>query len=203
MKNLPLIAFVLLTLFSCDNVKSNKQKEKSVEPSQIETNTAVKSKQELKIKVDKAYIGMAISELKTLYHNAEFIEEPVYEYGIDGESKGLVVKQNDEKLFFVWTLQGEERVHGITILSDTIIIDDNVHVGMTLKSFIDKYPATTVHIDMIDERYEYLNVPELSYRPEFLTTDSTRVAEYDYEQPEPEFKSVRNRDARIERISVN
>ena len=193
-----------MTLFSCNNETTNKQEEKHEESkSQIETTTTNKPTQESEIQVDKAYIGMTITELKKAYESAEFIEEPVYEYGIDGESKGLVVKQNDEKLFFVWTLQGEEKVHGITILSDTIIIDDNVHVGMTLKSFIDKYPATAVHIDMIDERYEYLNVPELSYRPEILTTDSTRVAEYDYEQPEPEFKSVRNRDARIERISVN
>lgn len=193
-----------MTLISCENEKSNKQKEKSVEPKiQIEQNTTDKSKQELEIRVDKAYIGMAISELKSVYDNAEFIEEPVYEYGIDGESKGLVVKQNDERLFFLWTLQGEEKIHGITILSDSIIIDVNVHVGMTLKSFMDKYPETTVQIDMMDERFEYLNVPGLSYRPEFLTMDSTRVANYDYEQPEPEFKSVRIPEARIERISVN
>jgi hypothetical protein len=107
------------------------------------------------------------------------------------------------RLFFVWTLQGEEKIHGMTILSDSIIIDENVHVGMTLKSFMDKYSEATVQIDMVDERYEYLNVPRLSYRPEFLTTDSTRVANYDYEQPEPEFKSVRKPEARIERISVN
>ncbi len=110
---------------------------------------------------------MKISELKNAYKSAEFFEEPVYKYGIDGESKGLFVKQNNERLFFVWTMQGENKIHGIIILSESIIIDDNVHVGITLKAFIDKYPYALVHIDMIDEIYEYVTVPNLSYRPEF------------------------------------
>ena len=204
MKNPILIVFVLLTLISCVKEKSNKQKDKYVEPKiKVEKNTTDIPKEDLEIKVDKAYIGMSISELKSVYGSAEFIEEPVYEYGIDGDSKGLVVKQNDKRLFFVWTLQGEKKIHGMTILSDSIIIDRNVHVGMTLKSFMVKYPEATVQIDMIDERYEYLNVPRLSYRPEFLTMDSTRVASYDYEQPEPEFKNIKKPEARIERISVN
>ncbi len=193
-----------MTLFSCKNEKTNKQEEKIEESkSQLETTTTKKSKQESEIKVDKAHIGMTITELKKAYENAEFIEEPVYEYGIDGESKGLVVKQNNERLFFVWTMQGEDKIHGMTLLSDSIVIDDNVHVGMTLKSFMDKYPNATVHIDMIDERYEYLNVPSISYRPEFLTTDTTRVADYDYEQSEPEFKGITKPNALIDRISVN
>jgi hypothetical protein len=204
MKNPPIKAIVILTLFYCKNETSNKQEEKAVESkSQIETTTTNKSQKESEIQVDKAYIGMTITELKNAYKGAEFIEEPVYEYGIDGESKGLVVKQNDERLFFVWTMQGEDKIHGMTILSGSIIIDNNVQVGMTLKSFMDKYPSTKVHIDMIDERYEYLHVPSISYRPEFLTTDSTRVADYDYEQPEPEFKGIKNPNALIDRISVN
>ena len=193
-----------MTFFSCKNESTNKRKEKQEESkSQIETTTTNKSTQESDIQVDKAYIGMTITELKKAYESAEFIEEPVYEYGIDGESKGLVVKQNNERLFFVWTIQGEDKIHGITLLSDSIVIDDNVHVGMTLKSFMDKYPNVTVHIDMIDERYEYLHVPSISFRPEFLTTDTTRVADYDYEQPEPEFKRISKPNAIIDRISVN
>ena len=205
MKILPVFVIILLVIFSCSNNKEpDKQKEKQVESKvQLEPIASEKPKQEVKIQVDKAFIGMTISDLESVYKNAEFLKEPVYEYGIDGESTGLVVKQNNERLFFVWTMQGEDKIHGMTILSDSIIIDKNVHVGMTLESFMGKYPEATVHIDMIDERYEYINVPELSYQPEFLTTDSTRVAEYDYEQPEPEFKSVSNPNARIERISVN
>jgi hypothetical protein len=204
MKRIISIVIVILTLISCNN-----QKTKTGDGEQIKSDSIVskveqkQTQQEPEIKVDNAYIGMTIGDLKDTYKGSEFLEEPVYEYGIDGESKGLLVKKNNEKLFFVWTLQGENKIHGITILSDSIIIDDNVHVGMTLKSFVDKYPNATIQIDMIDNRYEFLNVPRLSYRPEFLTTDSTRVAEYDYEQPEPEFKTIVKPDSRIERISVN
>lgn len=203
MRNLPIVAIVILTLFSCKNEKTDRQKDKPEESnSQIETTTN-KSNQELEIRVDKVYIGMAISELKAVYDHAEFIEEPVYKYGIDGESKGLVVKQNNERLFFAWAMQGEGKICGITILSESIMIDSNVHVGMTLEAFMDKYPNARVRIDMIEGRYEYVYVPSIPYQPEFLTTDSTRIANYDYEQPEPEFKSVRKPEARIERISVN
>lgn len=200
MRNLLLIVIFILTLFSCKNETTKKQEESK---NQIETTKINKSKQESEIQIDKAYIGMTITELKKAYESSEFIEEPVYKYGVDGESKGLIVMQNNERLFFVWTMQGEDKIHGITLLSDSIIIDENVHVGMTLKSFINKYPSATVHIDMIDERYEYLNVPNISYQPEFLTTDSTRVADYDYEQPEPVFKGIKKSNALIDRISVN
>ena len=171
----------------------------------IETVAGEQSEQEQEpeMKVDKAYIGMTISELKEVYKSSEFIEEPVHEYGVDGESNGLVVEQDNERLFFVWTLQGEEIIHGMTILSDAIMIDNNVRVGMTLASFMDKYPDATVHIDMVDGRYEYLDVPGLSYRPEFLTTGSSRVADYDFGQPEPRYRNVKRPDAKIERISVN
>jgi len=204
MRNLLIIVIVILTLLSCKNEKTSTQDENlEISKIQLETSTTNKSKQVSEIKVDKVYIGMTIKELKKAYENAEFIEEPVYEYGIDGESKGLVVKQNNERLFFVWTMKGEDKIQGMTLLSNSIVIDDNVHVGMTLKSFMDKYPNATVHIDMIDERYEYLNIPGISYQPEFRTIDTTRVADYDYEQPEPKFKGITKPNAIIDRISVN
>ncbi len=204
MKSIISIIIVLLTLSSCDNQKSKTRKAKEINPDSDITKVEMNQiQQEPVIKVDKAFIGMTIDDLKIAYKGSEFLEEPVYKYGIDGESNGLVVKNNNQKLFFVWTLQNEKKIHGITIISDSIIIDNDVHVGMTLKSFVDKYPNATVQIDMIDNSYEYINVPKLVYRPEFLTTNETRIAEYNYEQPEPEFKSIIKPNARIQRISVN
>ena len=204
MKYLISIVIIILTIISCNSQKTkNQDKTQTNSENKVSLVAKEPSDQVPEIKVDKAYIGMKISDLKATYEDSEFIEEPVYEYGIDGESKGLVVKENNERLFFVWTLQGEDKIHGITILSSSIVIDDNVHVGMTLKSFMAKYQNATVQIDMINEQYEYLNVPRLSYRPEFITTNTTRVAEYDYTKPEPEFEKIIKPDAKIERISVN
>src|SRR5688500_7594942 len=39
----------------------------------------------------KARIGMPISQLKTEYPDCSFEEMPVHEYGIDGDSKGLLL----------------------------------------------------------------------------------------------------------------
>jgi hypothetical protein len=204
MKTLLSIILVTLILTSCDNQESKSQSEKQVNS---DTNalegTNRQPKKDHKLKVDKVYIGMTIKEMKDTYQDSEFIEEPVYEYGIDGESFGIVVKRKNERLFFVWTLQGQDNIHGITILSDSLTIDKNVHVGMSLNDFMEKYPNATVNIDMVDNRYEFLFVPELNYRVEFLTTDSNRVAEYDYEQPEPEFKEIKRPNATIDRISIN
>lgn len=204
MKVLQSIILVALILTSCDSQESKSQNEEQVNSDTItlkDTNRRPIAGQ--KLKVDQIYTGLTIKEMKDIYKDSEFIKEPVNEYGIDGDSFGLVVRRNNERLFFVWTLQGQDIIHGITILSDTLRIDKNVHVGMSLKKFMQKYPNSTMNIDMLDNRYEYLFVPELNYRVEFLTTDSNRVAEYDYEQPEPEFKEIKRPNATIDRISIN
>lgn len=156
-----------------------------------------------RISVDKLKIGMTIKEMKTLYENSKFIEEPVCEYGIDGESMGIVVVKNNNRLFFVWTLLGDDKIRGITILSPKIIIDENVHVGMKLSDFLKKYPNQKLMLDLVDERIEYCYIPKKKYRIEFLTTKSTRVSEFDYNEPEPKSIRILKKDARIDRISVN
>ena len=152
--------------------------------------------------VDKAYIGMTIQELKNKYQDAEFLEEHVYYYGVDGSGNGISVVDHGEKLFFVWTLEDDDKIHSITIISSRITIDDNVHVGMKLNDFHEKYPNGKMAIDMVDTSIEYMYVPGLDYRVEFLTTDSTRVAEYDYGMGEPEFIEVKHPESKINRISI-
>jgi|26BtaG_2_1085354.scaffolds.fasta_scaffold03051_7 hypothetical protein len=155
-----------------------------------------------KLYVDKIHIGMTIQEMKDVYTSANFIEEPVYKYGIDGESNGLVVEENGNRLFFVWTLENENEIRGITIISKDIKIDDNVSVGMTLAEFIKKYPEATLAIDLIDNKYEFSYVAKLKYRIEFLTTDSTRVAEYSFGEGEPEYIKIINLKKKVDRISL-
>lgn len=204
MKPLLSILLTLLILTSCNNKTSKTERDAQTGADTIATEREDKQPEHDPVnKVDGVYIGMTIQELKETYPNATFIEEPVYEYGIDGDSNGLVVEQGNERLFFVWTLLGKDEIHGITLLSESLKIDGDVHVGMTLTAFKDKYPNVSVNIDMLDDRYEYLYVPEHEYRVEFLTTDSTRVATYDYDQPEPEFEGIKRPDARVDRISFD
>jgi hypothetical protein len=154
------------------------------------------------LKVDKIHIGMTLHEMKSLYPGAEFIEEPLFKYGVDSENNGIKVAVNEESLFFIWTLEDNDTINGIEILSQNIVIDHDVHVGMTLEDFLRKYPDSKLAFDELSSDYEFIQVPGPDYRVEFLTTDSTRVANYNYSGTEPEFISVKRPAAKIDRISI-
>jgi hypothetical protein len=183
MKQILILSIIALLIASC-NSRSN---------SKIRSNQS--------IKVDKIYIGMTIQEMKGIYSNAEFIEEPLYLYGVDSEEPGITVVQNGEKMFFVWTMQNENTIHGISILSDKIQIDDGIHVGMTLEEFLKKHPGHELRMDELSQKdFEYIHIPELNYYVEFWTTDSTRVA--NYSKPDLNFISIKQPQAKIDRISL-
>ena len=191
-----LIPLFLIIFYNNTALKINKTDFDSISELQSKQYT------QTKLYVDKIHIGMTIQEMKDVYTSANFIEEPVYKYGIDGESNGLVVEENGNRLFFVWTLENENEIRGITIISKDIKIDNNVSVGMTLAEFIKKYPEATLAIDLIDNKYEFSYVAKLKYRIEFLTTDSTRVAEYSFGEGEPEYIKIINLKKKVDRISV-
>lgn len=203
MKNILSIILASTILTSCNN--NNEQKTGDRHLDIIDTLISEKPSKQVDIQTqfDQITVGMTIEEIKLIYKDSEFMEEPVYEYGIDGESTGLTIKKDNQKLFFVWTMEGDNRIRGITILSGSIKIDDNVHIGMTLRAFTQKYPNIKVNIDMMDHRYEFLYVPEKNYRIEFMTADSTRVARYDYKKAEPEYIEILRPYATIDRISIN
>lgn len=161
-----------------------------------------KSSNKKSIIVDKIHIGMTIQEMKNLYADFEFKEEPLFNYGIDSEENGITVINEGISLFFVWTMQGNDTITGIEILSDKIIIDNGVHIGMTFEDFIKKYPKSKIAIDELTMDYEYIHVPGLDYRVDFLTTDSTRVAEFNYSTTEPTFISIKRPKTKIGRISI-
>lgn len=152
--------------------------------------------------IDKAFIGMSIQQLKDVYKDAKFITEPVYEYGIDGESDGIVVAKDEDRLFFVWTMDGVDTINGITILSPKIVIDSNVHVGMPLNKFMERYPNQPLEIDVLDDRFETILVDSLRYSANFLSTDSTRVGVYNHDVPSGEFVEVKRPEAAIDRIAI-
>ncbi len=178
-----IIMIAILFVFACNNEHARSSKKES-------------------IIVDKIHIGMTIQEMKALYAEADFIEEPLFNYDIDSEEKGITVRNAGESLFFVWTLQGNDTITGIEIISDRIIIDRDVHVGMTLEDFLKKYPKSKLAVDELTLDYEYIHIPNLDYRVDFLTTDSTRAAEFDYSTPEPTFISIKRPQTLISRISI-
>jgi hypothetical protein len=153
------------------------------------------------VNVDRAYIGMTIADLKKEYSSAKFKKEPVWNYGVDGGGDGLLVITNDDPLFFVWSMQGEDKIAGITVVSPTISVEPGVHVGMMFKDFQKIKPEAKLAIDMISDM-EFSYVSNLNYRIEFLTEDANRVGKYNNYGAEPEFLSVAKPDTKVDRISV-
>lgn len=188
------IAFIL---FSC-NLEEDNESESSSQPD-VKKKVFADNGQ---LMIDKAFIGMSLQQLKDVYKKAEFVSEPVYEYGIDGESDGIVVENEGQRLFFVWTMDGVDTINGITILSPEILIDSNVHVGMSLKKFMERYPNQPLEIDVLDDRYESILIDSLRYSANFFTTDSTRVGVYNHDSPVDEFIEVQRPEATIDRIAI-
>ena len=215
MKNFLVLLFASFLIISCSDEKktitevNDNNQNKTDHQSQSEEQDTIQNQATGKvISIDKVQIGMTISEMKKLYPTAKFEAEPVYNYGVDGEGMGVLVKEKGKKLFFVWTLEGEEKINEVIILTPEIAIDNGIRVGMSLKEFLTKYPEQMypeqkLAIDMIDNEIEFSFIKGKNYRVEFLTTDSTRVADYNYDAPEPEFIRVKNPSAKIDRISVN
>ena len=132
MQNHLLIFLSVALLFSCSS-KEPRQAKKEIETA---TNITTQSKKETQLTTPS--LGMTMDELREKYNGCEFIEEPVFEYGIDGESLGLLIRKDNEDLFFAWAIPGENIINGITLLSPSFVIDGNVHVGMSVKSFFEK-----------------------------------------------------------------
>ena len=48
--------------------------------------------------IDKAYLGMKINDLKRTYSNCDFAEIPLFEFGIDSENNGLLIKEKNKPI---------------------------------------------------------------------------------------------------------
>jgi hypothetical protein len=197
------LTILILTIFICSSCTHETQKTVK----EIKTNIVIDSSNQKTsydtIFVDKTYVGMTLTKLKAIYKNLEFIEEPMFFYGVDSEENGWLLKKDNKPFIFVWTQENSDIINGITILTDQIIIDNNVHIGITVKDFFNKYKNAKLQIDAISNDTEFGYVMNnLNYRVEFLTKDSNRVGEYDLTQAEPEFIKLKRPDAKVERIGV-
>lgn len=197
------LTILILTVFiwtSCsqDTQKTNEEVNNNVRVDTLNPKTSYDT-----IYVDKTYVGMTLTKLKSIYKDLEFIEEPMFFYGVDSEKNGLLLKKNNEPFIFVWTQENSDTINGITILTDQITIDNNVHVGITISDFFNKYKNAKLQIDQISNETEFgFVMNNLNYRIEFITADSNRVGEYDMTQAEPEFIKLKRPDAKVERIGV-
>ena len=147
-------------------------------------------------------IGDPISRIDTIYTDQKIIKEPLYTYGIDSESLGHTVINNNEKSLFIWTMDNSDPIAGIEILNDDIIIEPGVKVGMSLNDFSKIYPDFKIYLDALDYDSEFLQVENLGYSLIFETSDTNRVAKYETPQS-VQYSTVINRyNAKIDRISI-
>jgi len=152
--------------------------------------------------VDKAYVGMSLNKLRAAYKGQSLIKEPAGNYGIDGGGNGWLLSIDKEPRFFVWATDDNDTIAGIVIVSEKIKIDGDVHVGMSLQDYLNRYNQTQMAIDQITY-FELAYVKNLKYSLEFHTTDTNRVAEYEDTEFEPIFKKFKKLNAKVDRISVN
>lgn len=152
--------------------------------------------------VDKIKLGMELQAVKNLYPKASFYEEPLYKYGIDSEVLGTLVVQKTDTLFFLWSRQEKEKIKGVVILSENIIIDKSIHVGMEISLLAEKFSSFETQIDVIDESFEYFYNEEKGYRVDFVTNSSNRVSEYIKNTYPKEFLRVKRPEATVDRITI-
>lgn len=194
---------LILTIFIWTSCSQETKKSTEDVISNVKVDTLIPKISYDTIFVDKTYVGMTLTKLKSVYKDLDFVEEPVFFYGVDSEENGLLLNKNNKPFIFVWTKENTDTINGITILSDQITIDDNVRVGITITDFFNKYKNAKLQIDQISNETEFSSVmSNLLYRIEFITTDSNRVGEYDMTQAEPEFIKLKRPDAKVERIGV-
>lgn len=194
---------LILTIFIWTSCSQETKKSTEDVISNVKVDTLIPKISYDTIFVDKTYVGMTLTKLKSVYKDLDFVEEPVFFYGVDSEENGLLLNKNNKPFIFVWTKENTDTINGITILSDQITIDDNVRVGITITDFFNKYKNAKLQIDQISNETEFSSVmSNLLYRIEFITADSNRVGEYDMTQAEPEFIKLKRPDAKVERIGV-
>jgi hypothetical protein len=197
------IFLALILLSACQSPKPSKTEQPlPLAKDTVVTEVAPAEASKDTTRVGKTYVGMSLAKLRQVYKDLEFVKEPLFMYGVDSDEKGWLLKKDHKPFLFVWTQEGSENIHSITILSDEITVDGNVYVGMSMGDYFKKYPKAKLGIDAISYDIEFAYVENAQYRVECLTTDSSRIGVYNMNEPEPEFIKLLKPEAKIERITV-
>ena len=147
-------------------------------------------------------IGMPVDSLPVKYPGYEFQEKPVFEFGVDGEAKGLLVVKEGQPQFFVWTLDGESSIHGIVILCDRFETDNGLKVGLTVEEILKKYPEIEIQRDGLDPNMEFMSIEDKKITLHFVNPEGQYIGEYDTENPEETSRSF-DLDRKVDRIYLN
>jgi hypothetical protein len=145
---------------------------------------------------------MTIREMKSVYNEANFLEEPASNYGVDGGGNGILVVNKGDTLFFIWKFEKDTIIQGIDILSPKVMIDSNIHVGMSYEDIVKKYPNAKPGMSSDNGFFEIIQIPTLNYSILFLTSDSNRLAEYDRKNGMPEFIKILRLQSKSTMIAI-
>ena len=147
-------------------------------------------------------IGMIVDSLPVKYPEYEFQEKPVFEFGVDGEANGWLAVKDDKPQFFVWMLDGENKVHGIVVLCDRFVTDNGLKVGTTVEEILEKYPEVEIQRDGLDPNMEFINIEDKKITLHFVNQEGEYIGEYDTDNPDETSRSF-DLDRKVDRIYVN
>ncbi len=144
---------------------------------------------------------MKISELKSTYPNCDFSDLPLYEFGIDSENIGLLVKKKNKPILFIWTMQGDSTIAGIFCLTDEFETENKIKVGLSVKDLLLVYPNCSLSRDCLEMASECAEFKDIGITIEFVTNDKNRVGKY-LKDDCNEVTSILDGQRRIDRIVI-
>ena len=202
---LNILSFILMLTSCSSSGNEAKTANPVVNTSKIETRPVVAPQADKLISkktFGKITVGMQVTSLQELYPDMNTEERPVYEYGVDGETMGILLKNQAKPYLYLWTMQGDSKIHGITALSPDLQTTDGLKVGSTVTEILSLYPNSEAGISFIDDT-EFIYIEELGLRFEFLTTPESRIGDYEFNNdPQPQFRKFKVESAKVDRISI-
>jgi hypothetical protein len=127
--------------------------------------------------IGNARLGQTIKDFKETFKDYQITTVPVWNYCVDGGGDGLLVSRDKEPLIFVWTMQGNDSIHSISVMSDKFHTKSGIRPYMTAGQLLKYYPTLTVQRSMLCEGTEVFG-DKLGLVFEFASSDSTTVGFY-------------------------
>ena len=156
----------------------------------------------LPINIEKILDEMIEEDVLTSFNEEYNISTPyLHEFGIDSESKGILVSSESDSIFFAWSKWNSDSLYEIQVLSEEIVLKANVKVGMSVAEFLELYPGSAVNLEAVNETSEYFVVNDhYEYIVEFFTKPDSRIGKYSNDRYET--KVLINTETKVNKISV-
>ncbi|KXX66927.1 hypothetical protein [Flammeovirga sp. SJP92] len=146
-------------------------------------------------------VGMNYTEVEKVLENYKTTTRPFYELGIDSEEECLIVLEKNKEQFGLWfDSNPPKKLKGIILLDESIIIDNSIHIGMTLSDYLLIYPRSKIELDMIQGEYEFISNHN-GYMIEFQVVNGKTIGNYNGSGlPTSKFHST---ERQIDRIVIS